>query len=341
MPFAHSWNFESFPARDETLGALIRQLSDPESGPPADNLITNEDSFPRVVGELRERAPGGGVYLGVGPDQNFTYIAEGRPERAFVLDYRRRNLLLHLLHKGMFMLSPDRVTYLSRLTARRPSELPDDATAEDLVEAFERAEFDRDRLKATVEEVVKLLRPLNVVAENEWADLATIQARLAGPGMNARFLALPTYPTFGALIQTTDRTGRPAHLLAREESYQALRQTQQEDRILPLVGDFASPTVLPRLARWLEGRGLSVSIFYISDVEFFLLRAGRFDDYVANLGQLPWADGALLIRSSTREIDHPDRVEGDIGTTILRPVAPFLEAARAGHIRSDDDLFNH
>ena len=41
----------------------------------------------------------GGVYVGVGPNQNFTYIAAIRPELAFIVDIRRQNLLEHLLFK--------------------------------------------------------------------------------------------------------------------------------------------------------------------------------------------------------------------------------------------------
>src|SRR4028118_750990 len=126
---------ESFPGRDVGFGPLIEALSEPGPGPHADNLMTNEDSFPRVAGELARRAPRDGIYLGVGPDQNFTYIAHARPGLAFVLDFRRRNLLLHLVHKALFSLSADRVAYLTRLTARRPGPLGDDPTAADLVAA--------------------------------------------------------------------------------------------------------------------------------------------------------------------------------------------------------------
>lgn len=328
-----------FPDRDTTFGELTRTLSEPESGPHGDNFLTNEDSFPRVCGSLARRAPRGGIYLGVGPDQNFTYIAHSEPSLSFVLDYRRRNLRLHLLHKALFMLSKDRVAYLSRLTCRRPGAMAADPTAEQLVGAFDASPFDEHLLERTRAEVVALLRPLGVLGEREWADLATIQARLAGPGMDARFLALPIYPTFGELIRTPDRDGRPAHLLATEEAYQAVREAQRLDRVLPLVADLAGEDALPRLADWLRGRGMAVSVLYVSDVEFFLLRAGRLDAYVANLERLPRAEGALIVRSSTREIDHPDRVPGDSSTTIVRPLSAFLDAARAGRIRDPDDLF--
>src|SRR3954469_5791801 len=135
-----------FPSRDARLGAVVRDLSEPETGPPADNLVSNEDSYPRVATELDRAALGSGVYLGVGPDQNFTLIGHAKPKLAFILDFRRRNLLLHLVHKALMGLSADRVAYLSRLTARRPGSLPPDPTAEALVAAFLAAPFDRDML---------------------------------------------------------------------------------------------------------------------------------------------------------------------------------------------------
>ncbi|QDV35370.1 LIC_10091 family protein [Tautonia plasticadhaerens] len=328
-----------FPGRDATFAEVIRTLSEPEQGPHGDNFLTNEDSFPRPCGELGRRAAPGGVYLGVGPDQNFTYVAHCDPSLAFVLDYRRRNLRLHLLHKALFMLSDDRVSYLTRLTCRRPGPMAADPTADQLVGAFEASPFDEPLLGRTRAEVTALLRPLGVLGEREWDDLATIQARVAGPGMGARFLALPIYPTFGELIRTPDRDGRPAHLLATEEAYRAVRDAQRLDRVLPLVADLAGDGALPRLAEWLRERGLPVSVLYVSDVEFFLLRAGRFDAYLANLERLPRAEGALIVRTSTREIDHPERVLGDSSTTIARPLSRFLDEARAGRIRTPDDLF--
>ena len=330
----------AFPARDQSLARVISDLSEPETGRPADNLVTNEDSFAGVADGLDRLAPKGGVYLGVGPDQNFTYVAHASPRLAFIVDFRRRNALLHLAHKALAALSPDRVAYLERLLGRRAKGRPADPAADDLIAAFEGVELDRARLDSTIAEVASFLHPLGVVADAEWPELATIQAKLAGPGLNARFLALPMYPTFGRLVRSRDRLGHPAHFLAREDWFQAVRNAQIGDRIIPLVGNFAGPSALASLADWLRRRGLAVSAFYASDVEFFLLRSGRFATYAANLAKLPWAEGAVLIRTSTREIPHPDRRPGDSSTTILRPVAPFLEAARAGRIRTLEDLFS-
>src|SRR5579871_3647109 len=121
-----------FPARDVRFDTLVRALSDPETGPWADNLVSNEDSYPRVANEIEARG-GDGVYLGVGPDQNFTLIAHARPKVAFVMDFRRRNLLLHLVHKALTALSDDRAAYLRHLMARRPGTISGEASAAELV----------------------------------------------------------------------------------------------------------------------------------------------------------------------------------------------------------------
>ena len=70
-----------------------------------DNLISNERSYLQVIPDLRERGVRGGAYIGVGPDQNFSYISEVRPAVAYIIDVRRDNMLLHLLFKALFEVS--------------------------------------------------------------------------------------------------------------------------------------------------------------------------------------------------------------------------------------------
>jgi hypothetical protein len=318
---------------------VIEVLSEPETGRPADNLMTNEDSFPRVCGELARRAPAGGVYVGVGPDQNLTYLAHARVELGFVVDYRRRNLRLHLLHRALLALAADRAGYLSRLTARSLRDVGKETDGAGLVAAARRAAWDQKQFDREVREVRRYLEPLRIVQEEEWSDLRTIHARLSGPGVEARFLALPMYPTLGDLITTTDREGRPAHFLAAEGLYATLRSLQCEDRVIPLVGDLGSPGTLGRIGAWLRERSLGVSVVYLSDVEFFLLRGGRYEGLVQGLEALPRLEGAVLLRTSTREIRHPQRVKGDSSTTIVVSLQEAISAWRGGKVRGADDLF--
>src|SRR5688572_8292350 len=61
----------------------------------SDNLISNETSYLHVLGAIDGYSIRGGVYIGVGPEQNFSYIARVKPELAFLIDIRRDNMLLH------------------------------------------------------------------------------------------------------------------------------------------------------------------------------------------------------------------------------------------------------
>ena len=78
---------------DSSFAVLVERLSEPGGYFDTDNLISNETSYLHVIGELEELGVSGGAYIGVGPDQNFSYIAHVRPRIAFIIDIRRDNLL--------------------------------------------------------------------------------------------------------------------------------------------------------------------------------------------------------------------------------------------------------
>jgi len=98
---------------DQEFWSLTEKLSEPDgyfrstSGSP-DNLLSNENTISTVAAQLAARFKPGGVYLGVGPEQNFTYIAAIKPRIAFITDIRRGNLHLHLIYKALFEMSANR-----------------------------------------------------------------------------------------------------------------------------------------------------------------------------------------------------------------------------------------
>src|SRR5580765_6800885 len=127
---------------DQEFWALTGQLSEPDgyftssSGSP-DNLLSNENTISTVAAALAERVKPMGVYLGVGPEQNYTYIAAIRPRIAFITDIRRGNLHLHLLYKALFEMSADRADFIGRLFSRkRPAGLTVRSTAPELLNAY-------------------------------------------------------------------------------------------------------------------------------------------------------------------------------------------------------------
>ncbi|MFM7319838.1 MAG: hypothetical protein ACKO5E_23060 [bacterium] len=327
---------------------LIQILSDKPSGPAsADNLMTNEDSIASVVDELDGKVPTGQVYLGVGPDQNFTLMAYARPAMSFIIDYRRKNQLLHFLHQALLQLSESRMEYLENFWARRFSGQQNHQkplSAEAIMAGFEKAELDQKKLREVQEKVKAVIRLLHDFSPDDLNEIAKIQARLAGPGPETRFLALKMYPTIRQMITGPSRSGKPGHWLASDESYATVRQLSSSGHIYPITGDWSAnsrgnETVFSKLGAYLRREKRQVGCYYISDVEFFLFRSGRFSDYLANLGQLPWHPSAVVIRTSTREISHRERVAGQSSTTVCRPVQAFLEACHLGKINRWEDLW--
>src|SRR5215467_12022782 len=122
---------------DDAFWKMVEDFSEAGGYFRSDNFISNERQYQWVISDLkRGRAPGG-VYLGVGPEQNFTYLAALQPQIAFIIDIRRQNLVEQLIYKSLFELSADRADFLSLLfSRRRPSGLSADDSIERLLQAY-------------------------------------------------------------------------------------------------------------------------------------------------------------------------------------------------------------
>ena len=83
-----------------------------------DNFTSNENEIGRLFPRVAALEGSGGVYIGVGPEQNLTYIAALRPAMAFVVDIRRQAAIQHLMFKAVFELSKDRADFISMLFAK-------------------------------------------------------------------------------------------------------------------------------------------------------------------------------------------------------------------------------
>src|SRR5262245_4586782 len=122
---------------DKDFWAMVVGFSEPGGFFRSDNLISNETTFQHVIPDL-QKTPHAGAYVGVGPDQNFTYITALKPKMAFIVDIRRQNMLLHLMYKALVEMSTDRADFLSRLFARpRPDGVGAESTAQGMFDAFE------------------------------------------------------------------------------------------------------------------------------------------------------------------------------------------------------------
>src|SRR4029453_14967345 len=95
-------SFSPVMAQETGFSRLVARLSEPGGFFDSDNLVSNETSYLHVLGAFDSLGVRGGAYIGVGPEQNFSYIARVKPEIALIIDIRRDNMLLHLLFKAMF-----------------------------------------------------------------------------------------------------------------------------------------------------------------------------------------------------------------------------------------------
>ena len=302
------------------FAAQIAALSEPGGYFDTDNLISNERSYLQVLPALQREKVRGGAYIGVGPDQNFSYIAEIRPSIAFIVDIRRDNLLLHLLFKALFAQARTRVEYLALLFGRavpRESKLDDgrhcagaacerawrDAPIERLAAYIDDTPVDAqsaDALRLRLDTAVQRFGiPLSS------GDLATIDRFhrrfiLAGLGLRFQSTGRPPqshYPTYRDLLLETDPGGRHANFLASEDAFQFVKSLHARDRIIPVVGDLSGPKALVAIGNVLTRRGELLSAFYSSNVEFYLARAGTLPRFTENLSRVPRARGAVIIRA--------------------------------------------
>src|SRR5262245_27170367 len=74
---------------DREVWRLISESSEPDGVFRSDNLLSNELGMQLVIPDLVKTAKPGRVYMGVGPEQNFTYIVATKPAMAFIIDIRR------------------------------------------------------------------------------------------------------------------------------------------------------------------------------------------------------------------------------------------------------------
>ena len=276
----------------------IARLSEPEGAFDTDNLISNERSYLEVVPALLASGASGGAYIGVGTDQNFSYIARIRPSVAYIIDIRRDNLLLHLLFKALFALAPDRVTFLALLTGRSPPALADGASADDLVRAIDGAPraAHTTALNATIRGFGVPLSPADIDTIDRFHE-AFVQRGLALKFNSHGRPPQPHYPTLRDLIVATDRAGHAWHYLAADADYQFLRQLQARDLIVPVVGDVSGPHALRAIGQTVAARAQRVAAFYISNVESYLYRDGAYGRFRANLSGLPRDARSVMIRS--------------------------------------------
>src|SRR5215475_7018001 len=298
---------------DTEFWSLIERISEPDgyfrsNSGSTDNLLSNENGLSTAATALSMRPKGSGVYLGVGPEQNFSYIAAMRPRIAFITDIRRGNMLLHLMYKALFETSANRADFVARLFNRKPpAGLTPRSTAAELMDAYLRAEPTDDAsfntsLKSISDQLTRThgLR----LSPNDLEGIKYVYRnfRQFGPAINytSSIRGGVGAASYASLMATTDGTGAERSYLASEDSFTFVKNMETRNLIVPVVGDFAGPKALRAVGSFLRGHGATVTAFYVSNVEDYLQRSGVWPKFCANVAALPLDSDSVFIRPDGR-----------------------------------------
>ncbi|HZI42808.1 MAG TPA: hypothetical protein VFD67_13915 [Gemmatimonadaceae bacterium] len=341
---------------DSAFAKLVQRLSEPGGYFDSDNLISNETSYLHVLDGMRRLKVQGGAYIGVGPDQNFSYIAAVRPDIAFMIDIRRDNLLEHLLFKSLFAMSRNRIEYLCLLFGKP---LPRDfdrwasKSIQELVDYIDATHGDADVVDSVQSAISQRVRRFGIpLSTLDLETIARIRDAFVRDSLDLRYSSIgraprPYHPTYRQLLLEKDRSGRQANYLASEDAFQFVKNLEARDLIVPVVGNAAGEHALSAIGQYIAERGDKVSALYISNVEQYLIRDGGFPQFAENVKLLPRDRRSVMIRSffgygygfGTAGA-HPLNVAGHYSTQILQTIDAFVATYDSGAVRSYYDLIS-
>jgi hypothetical protein len=331
-------SIESIPTAE--FSRLVREFSEEGGYFMSDNFTSNETSYLHVIDKLREMGAAGGAYIGVGPEQNFTYIAKLRPRIAFIVDIRRQAIIQHLMYKAIFHLSQNRAQFISRLLSKplpkegAPAPLArEDAPAADLMTFFGKIAATDQAYAANLADIKKIIQeefqfPLS---DRDRESLEYVYKSFRENGLDIAFRLDASYyggyfPSLKELVMQTDLKGKTGNFLASADDYNFVREMQKKNLIIPIVGDFGGTKALAAIGDYLRKNGLMVSSFYTSNVEQYLFDSAVFEGFAKNVRKLPINDKSLFIRAVFHmRYTHPARMQDHMSVTLLQQMKVFLK----------------
>jgi hypothetical protein len=286
-----------------------------------------------VADSLSKNAAKDGAYIGVGPEQNFTYIALTRPKWAFLVDIRRENMVLHLLYKAIFQKASSRSHFLALLVGR-PYDAASDpgasASVEDVMKHAEKLPADEKTFAAIHEELQKTIEDgfhfaLDATDKKslEVAHRAffkgQLDLRFELEKKNGRL-----YPMLREILAGKDLAGKEQGFLATEEAFRFVQGMEKDGRVVPVVGDFAGDRAMPGVAAVIKEKGLKVGAFYVSNVEQYLFENNVWGKWARNVAALPVDDKSVFIRAYLDQgKKHPREKKGHRTATLLQRIDAF------------------
>jgi hypothetical protein len=299
--------------RHQEFWDLSNQLSEPNGYFRSDNLLSNEMGFQWVIPDLVARAKPGGVYLGVGPEQNFSYIAALKPKMVFITDIRRGNLWTQLMYKALFEMSADRADFVGRLfTKKRPDGLTTQSTGKEIMDKYwDVSTGDEATFKKNSQDIIDLLTkkhhiPLPDEDRKGIIDDVYYYFYWYGPSINYNSSSGSNNGRGGGgmamyydLMTTTDLAGVSRAYLANEDNFHVLKDLEDKNLLVPVVGDFGGPKALRAVGQYVRDHSAVVMAMYLSNVEQYLTQDGKWSGFCGNVASMPLDEHSTFIRSAS------------------------------------------
>lgn len=352
---------QSIPDRlaDTTYWRMVTTMAEPDGYFRSDNLVGNESNLQWVINDLQKSVGAGSVYLGVAPDQNFTYIVALKPKIAFIVDIRRGAMLQHLMYKAITELAVDRADFLSRLFSRpRPAGLDSNTTVDSLVRAFASVAGDtalyRKNFAALREQLSK--KHGFELSDRDYGGIDYVYSAfyLDGPSLTYNFSASRGssgggfgggygggrgMPGFGSLLVEVDGSGATRSYLATEANYRWLRDFESKNLLVPIVGDFAGPKALRGVGQWVRDHKATIGAFYTSNVEQYLFQdPNNWRNFYQNVATLPVTESSLFIRSLSNGYGFRNQGPNGRSVQLISSITETVKQFEAGRIVSYNDI---
>ncbi|MEP6732746.1 MAG: hypothetical protein ABJE10_19030 [bacterium] len=314
---------------DSTFWRMTNDYSEPWGVFRSENFVSNETSLQWIIPELQRIVKPGGVYLGVAPDQNFTYILAVQPSIAFIVDIRHQNAVQHLMYKALFEMSGSRAEFLAKLFAR--PRLGGVDTASSIVALFDavaNSKPDSSTYRANLQAIKDRLTKDHhfALSDSEVVSLNCVygafftygpaltyghssDCRNPGPftfgrggrgGGGGITMGGGGYgmPSYLSMMLETDGTSMNRSYLATEANFRAIKSMEERNLIVPLTGNFAGDKAVRAAGQYARDHGAVVTTFYLSNVEQYLFQQ---DDeaqrFYRNVATLPIDSTSTFIRS--------------------------------------------
>ena len=317
----------SLPARlsDQDFWRLVSESSEPDGSFRSDNLLSNELGFQFVVPELTRTTRPGRVYMGVGPEQNFTYIVATKPAMAFIVDIRRGNLDLQLMYKALFELSADRAEFVSRLfSKKRPEGLTAKSTSSDIFGAFWNVATEPAMFNENLQAIDNLLIKKHgfALSNDDLEGIKYVYNAFFLYGPKIQYSSTSSFggsgqPSYADLMTAADVAGLEHGYLANEENFQFMKELETRNMVVPIIGNFGGPKAIRAVGKYLKDRSAVVTAFYLSNVEQYLRQDLIWDNFCANVATLPLDETSTFIRSVRRGNSAPGiGLSSELGTML-------------------------